>query len=182
MLHILQLFGRSPFAPLQNHMEKVSECVHLLKALFKALLEDNFIELQKIASVISETEHQADIIKNDIRNHLPSSLFLPIERAVFLDMLTLQDTLADRAEDVSVLISLRPMKFLQPFQQRYLVFLSKNIECFDFAYSIIQEIHELVESSFGGVEAEKVKTMCDKVFFFRTRGRHFAKKTFAKPF
>jgi uncharacterized protein len=110
-------------------------------------------------------EHQADIIKNDIRNHLPSSLFLPIERAIFLEMLTLQDSLADRAEDVAVLMSLRPMKFLPQFEKRYLDFLSKNIECFDVISTIIHELQELVESSFGGAEAEKVKILCDKVFY-----------------
>jgi uncharacterized protein Yka (UPF0111/DUF47 family) len=37
MLTILNLFGRSPFAPLESHMEKVSECVGMLKILFEAL-------------------------------------------------------------------------------------------------------------------------------------------------
>lgn len=165
MLHIVQLFGRSPFAPLQNHMEKVSETVHELDRLLHALIDRDDNELQKTAEHISDLEHAADILKNDIRNHLPSSLFLSIDRATFLEMLHLQDSIADAAEDISVLVTLRPMILLDSFKKEYLEFLQKNIASFDAAHRIIQEVHELQESSFGGAEAEKVKTMCDEVVF-----------------
>src|SRR5581483_12323358 len=76
MLHILNLFGRSPFAPLQEHMEKVTSCVHELLPLFQALQEKNHTLVGKIAEKISHLEHAADLTKNDIRNHLPGNLFL----------------------------------------------------------------------------------------------------------
>ena len=53
MLHILNLFGRSPFAPLQGHMEKVADSVFELIPLFSALKEQNYPLLQKIADRIS---------------------------------------------------------------------------------------------------------------------------------
>lgn len=165
MLQIIQLFGRSPFAPLQSHMTKVKEAVYFLPQLFEELRSEPTTKLQTIADTISDLEHAADLMKNDIRNHLPSSLFMTIDRATFLEMLSLQDRIADSAEDIAVLVTVRPMKLLDAFQKEYIEFLRKNIECFDAAYKIIQEIHELVESSFGGAEAEKVKAMCDKVVF-----------------
>lgn len=175
MLHILQLFGRSPFAPLQGHMEKVYETVHKLPLLFKSL-EQNEKNLETIAAEISTIEHAADIIKNDIRNHLPSSLFLSIDRATFLQMLHFQDCIADSAEDIAVLLTLRPMILLDLFKADYLQFLQKNIECFDAAHRIIKEVHELLESSFGGAEAEKVKTMCDRVIFLEHEADIIQKK------
>ena len=165
MLHILNLFARSPFAPLQTHMEKVHECIHLLNTLFKALKEKNYTGLQDTATLISDVEHQADIMKSNIRNNLPSNLFLSIDRNTFLEILQLQDAIADKAEDIAVLLTIRAIEIPNALKEPYERFLAKNIQCFDESRKIIQELHELLESSFGGVEAEKVKEMCDEVAF-----------------
>jgi len=165
MLHILNLFGRSPFAPLQGHMEKVGDCVHELKPLFTTLREKNYTLVNQMAEHISELEHAADLTKNDIRNHLPGSLFLSIDRGNFLEMLALQDSIADKVEDIAVLLTLRKIEFHTAFEASFFRFLEKNIESFEGVRKIIQELNELLESSFGGVEAEKVKTMVEDVAF-----------------
>lgn len=165
MLTILSLFGRSPFAPLQSHMESVALCVYRLIELFEALEQKDYHRLDQLAEEISQLEHDADLIKNDIRNHLPKSLFLAIDRASLLEILSLQDSIADKVEDIAVIISLKPLELLPQFKEEFRQFLTKNIEAFDEAKLIIQELHELVESSFGGIEAEKVRSMVDVVAF-----------------
>lgn len=165
MRHFFNLFGKSPFAPLQSHMEKVSSCVHLLTDLFQAMKENNEEKTSSIANEISEKEHQADLTKNDIRNHLPKSLFLALDRASLLEILSLQDSIADKAEDVAILTLLHPLKIMKPIQESFPIFLKKNIECFEGACDIIKELHELLESSFGGIEAEKVRTMVETVAY-----------------
>jgi len=165
MLHILNLFGRSPFAPLQGHMEKVADCVFELIPLFGALKERNYLLLNKIAERIFTLEHAADLMKNEIRNHLPGNLFLSIDRGNFLEMLLVQDSIADAVEDVAVLLTLREMQLFTEFEDIFLHFITKNIEAFEGARRIIQELHELLESSFGGTEAEKVKAMIEEIAF-----------------
>lgn len=165
MLTILSLFGRSPFAPLQSHMDSVSLCVHRLPELFEALEKKDYPRLEQLAGEISKLEHDADLIKNDIRNHLPKSLFLPIDRGNLLEVLSLQDHIADKVEDIAVILSLKPLELFSSFQDDFRSFLNKNIETFDKARLIIKELHELVESSFGGIEAEKVRAMVDEVAF-----------------
>lgn len=163
MLTILNLFGRSPFLPLQSHMAKVAECVHMLPSLFQAIKDKDFAKAHEIADKIADKEHEADLTKNDIRNHLPKSLFLPVDRGNLLEILSLQDSLADRAEDIAVLTTLKNLDWIPGFGEEYDRFLKKNIEAFDYANSIIKELHELLESSFGGVEAEKVRVMVEQV-------------------
>ncbi len=165
MVSFLNIFGRSPFAPIMNHMEEVSNCVYLLETLFKALKEKDYNALQEAAKKISEQEHKADLTKNSIRSHLPKSLFLPIARSSLLEILTIQDSIADKAEDVAVLITLKKIEILDSFKEEFNDFLAKNIETFNGARRIIKELHELVESSFGGIEAEKVRQMIDDVAF-----------------
>lgn len=163
MVHILDLFGHSPFTPLQQHMEKVSRCVESLTTLFAALSQKNDALLTQIADDICHNEHAADVIKNDIRNNLPSKFLLSIDRGTFLTMLALQDSIADRAEDIAILLQLRKMEPIKSLNMILDRFLEKNISCFDGAAAIIRQMHELLESSFGGAEAAKVKQMTEEV-------------------
>lgn len=162
---ILNLFGRSPFAPLQSHMDKVASCVHLIRKLFEAIERLDYDEANAIAEQISDLEHQADLMKNGVRTHLPKSLFLPIDRAHLLEILSLQDRIADKAQDIAVLVTVKPVALLSGFKEEFKEFLDKNISAFDAAFLIIKEMNELLESSFGGIEAEKVRAMIEEVCF-----------------
>lgn len=179
---ILGLFGRSPFAPLQSHMNKVSECVFLLRDLFKAIEQKNYAEVDRIAKKIGEMEHEADITKNDIRNHLPKSLFLPIDRGQLLEVLSIQDNIADSAEDMAVLATLKKIEFLDKFKHEFNLLLEKNIETFEGARQIIKEMNDLLESSFSGIEAEKVRSMVDQVAFLEHEADVIQKRLLQKIF
>lgn len=165
MLTIARLFGKSPFAPLETHMDKVAACISELPSLFEALLTQDENEIQKIRDSICKLEHDADLTKNDIRNHLPRSLFLPVDRGALLEILSLQDALADKAEDIAQHALMRKLPQLAPFKTEFLDFASKNLETFWLAYKAIKELEELLESSFGGIEAQKVKGMVEEIAF-----------------
>ncbi len=164
MLTIAKLFGKSPFAPLQTHMDKVARCVGELPALFQALTSQNMEAIQRIGKNISELEHEADLTKNDIRHHLPKSLFLPVDRGALLEILSLQDALADQAEEIARHAAMRKLPFAN-LQEDFLSFCGKNIESFWLVRKVIKELDELLESSFGGIEAQKVKGMVDHIAF-----------------
>jgi len=163
MLTILQLFGRSPFAPLELHMKQVGECIALLESLFIALLDQKFDAVQSIANEIDKKEAQADCTKNDIRNHLPKSLFLPINHSQLLSILSIQDSIADRAEDTASLATIKDLTLPAEVKETFLQFLEKVLDTFKASYTTIKELHDLLESSFTGVEAEKVKQMAEQV-------------------
>ncbi|MBS0623344.1 MAG: TIGR00153 family protein [Verrucomicrobia bacterium] len=163
MQTLARLFGRSPFAPLQAHMEKVAECVGALVPLFEALERQDRQAIHAIADSISSLEHAADLLKNDMRNHLASGLFLPVPRASILELLSLQDNIADQAEDVGVLLTLKPLPLIPEMSQLLWQFIRKNIEAFEGAHEIIRETDRLLESSFGGLEAERVQKMIGTV-------------------
>ena len=111
---------------------------------------------------LSRLEHEADLTKNDIRNHLPKSLFLPIDQSQFLEILSIQDDISDKAEDISNLLILYPASELGDLCNQLKALFEKNMEAFWDTRKIIKELHELLESSFGGVEAEKVKAIVDR--------------------
>lgn len=166
MLTIAKLFGKSPFAPLQTHMDKVARCVGELPALFKAVVEQDALAIERLATLISQLEHEADLTKTDIRNHLPRSVFLPVDRGALFEILALQDAFADQAEIIARHASLRVLPiFTSVLQEEFSALFRKSIEAFWLARKVIQEIEQLIESSFGGIEAQKVKGMIEQIAF-----------------
>ncbi|MFQ5651825.1 MAG: TIGR00153 family protein [bacterium] len=159
------LFARSPFSPLQTHMEKVAACVGKMEELYEAYAGGEHDRIEKLAEEISELEHSADLTKNEIRNHLPRGLFLAANRGDLLEILALQDTIADTAEDIGVLMTLKKLELVKDLEQDLKAFLDKNIEAVQHAHQVVREMDELLQSSFGGKEAEKVTVMIDDVAY-----------------
>lgn len=159
------LFARSPFSPLQQHMEKVADCVGKLEELFEAYRKKDHKKIKKIAEEISELEHAADLTKNEIRNNLPKGLFLAVNRADLLEILSLQDGLADRAEDIGVMMTMKKLEPLEGMEDLLKQFLDKNLEAVRSIHDVIREMDELLEASFGGKEAEKVRKMIESVAY-----------------
>ena len=163
MRTIASLFGKSPFVPLQSHMRKVSECIDGLGELFPIFVNEDHDSIEEIARKISKTEHEADLVKNDIRNHLPRGLFLPVDRGKLLEIISTQDEIADTAENVAVLCSLKKLPVPATMKDLFLEFCSKSTECFHLSRGVIEQLDELLESGFGGVEAQKVRELVHAV-------------------
>ncbi len=162
---LMNLFRKSPFTPLQTHMERVIKCVHRMQDLYDAHFKGDFDAVNQLAEEISELEHLADIAKNEIRNNLPRGLFLPVNRGDLLEILSLQDSIADKAEDVAILMTLKPLPQIDALKEEMKAFMLKNIQAVEKAHEIIREMDELLESAFGGTEAEKVIRMVEEVAF-----------------
>ena len=86
-----KLFGRSPIAPLQAHMNKAAECTVALGAYFETLQSADWDKVSDCYDTISGIEDEADALKKEIRLNLPSSLFLPVSRSDLLELVRVQD-------------------------------------------------------------------------------------------
>lgn len=166
MLPLSSLFGASPYTPILRHMQSVKACVDQLTPLIEAFIEGNSTKIEEKALKISELEHEADILKNDIRNALIGTIFLSGEKADIIAILEAQDLIADTVEDVAVLITLRQLPFIQDLKSDFLTFVEKNKEAFEMVYDIIKELPGLYETSFSGIEAEKVALLASRVSHF----------------
>ena len=163
MRNIISVFGRSPFVPLQMHMEKVVECVEQVPVIIAAYRQGDSEKVRSIADKISKLEHKADLIKHDIRNSLPRGLFMPVDRSKLLKILSLQDGIANRAEDAAVLLTFKQAKGFKGFDAAFDKFMGNCLATFNLSRSIIELLDELLETGFGGIEANKVNELIDKV-------------------
>ena len=159
----MRLVAKSPFGGLGEHMIRVHECVVLVKPLFEAMLKGNQKEVENIAGQISELEHKADIVKNEIRSHLPRSIFLPVDRGDVLKFLRQQDAIADAAEDVAVLLTLKKLTVPKKIKNDIMIFVERVLAACDSLIRVTGEINNLMESTFRGPEADKVLRIIDEV-------------------
>jgi len=156
---ISALFGRSPFKPMQQHMGVVHECVGLVPALFDALMAGDQKALAETQQAIFAKEQEADKIKQQVRMHLPRSLFLPVDRRDLLDVLTVQDSIADTAQDIAGLLLQREMTIPKDMQADLSQLVRRCVDACGQSNAIIGELDELVETGFRGPEASRVEEM-----------------------
>ena len=157
------LFGRSPFKPLQEHMRIVKKCAAQVTKIFEALCDDDQEKVAKIKERIFELENEADVIKNELRAHLPKSLFMPVDRRDLLEVLDLQDNIADTAQDIAGLLVERKMEVADGMHQPLLNMVRRCVDACDQASHIIERLDELVETGFRGLESDAVIEMVDQL-------------------
>ena len=160
---ILNLFGKSPFKPLQEHLEKVKECLEQIEPLFNSLYKQDFKEVKTISKKIMKLEHQADKIKDKIRDNLPKNMFLAVDRRDLLNLLSAQDSVCDAIEDLAVVLNLREMTVPEKLKPLLTDLTKKVVMVGNQSASVILELNTLLEASFGGPEAEKVIKMVGEV-------------------
>ncbi len=156
---IASLLGNSPFKPLQAHMRVVKECVSEVPALFEALIASDQEGISKSKDFIFEKEGEADNIQNELRAQLPKSLFMPVDRRDLLDLLEMQDTIANVAQDIAGLMVERDMTVPPGMEENLKAFVQRCVDTCNQAATIIEEMDELVEMGFRGREASKVDDM-----------------------
>jgi predicted phosphate transport protein (TIGR00153 family) len=165
MPHLLfDLFKRSPFGPLIEHMAKVSQCIALLEPLFDAILSNaDEDKIKVVFKQIIEAEHQADIIKNEIRRSLPGRIFLPVNREDLLAYLKMQDNIADAIEDVAVLLTLKKLTIHESLHERTRQFLEKVLAVCHLCEEAVREFEDLVESAFGEAKRQKLNDIVGRM-------------------
>ena len=156
MATIGKLFGKSPFGPLQEHMVIVKECVDQIIPFFEAVIKEDKNSVKSIAENIFSLEDKADDIKNDLRDHLPRTLFMPVDRNNLLEILDDQDSIADTAQDISTLFTLRPITIPEAVKNDLRAFVDSSVMVCHMAAEISVRFDKLLDSSFLGAEAESV--------------------------
>lgn len=146
-------------------MDQVGKCVAKMGEALEAFEQQQFDRLVGLSKEVSALEHEADTIRDDIRNHLLRRFFMPVNRGQVLRILSQQDSIADIAEDVCVLLTLKQIVIPDDLKDLFRSFHELSIKSVDLVGSIVDELDELIETGFGGAEAEKIRTRARDVAF-----------------
>lgn len=160
---IFNMFGPSPIRPIEQHMHKTYLCAKQLYPFFEAVLQHDWSTAEAIKEKIVAIEKEADLIKRDLRLHLPTGLFLPVARSDILELLSAQDKIANKAEDIAGLIVGRKMVIPEALSTLLLPFLTRCLDAAKQACKAINELDELLETGFRGSEVNVVEEMIVKL-------------------
>lgn len=160
---LANIFGSSPVYPLEKHIDIAYRCAKELRGFFAAVVKGDWDTAADGRAKIEKYEHEADDLKKEIRLNLPKSLFMPVPRQDLLELLLVQDMIANRTKDVSGIVFGRKMQIPSEIAKQFLDFVDRNIDAAKQARKSVRELDELFTVGFRGAEARLVEGMIEKL-------------------
>lgn len=112
---------------------------------------------------ITESEHFADDMKKELRHNLPRGFLMPVDRRDLLDVLWMQDQIINQAKDIAGMVVGRKMRLPENMQELFLQYTERCVAAVKQALEVINELDELVETGFRGMEVERVEEMLNEL-------------------
>jgi predicted phosphate transport protein (TIGR00153 family) len=160
---LANIFGSSPVQPLEKHVNIAYRCAKQLHEFFAAAIAGDWVRAQKFRNEIERLEHKADDMKKNIRLNLPKSLFMPVPREDLLELLLVQDKIANRTKDVSGLVLGRKLQIPPQIADQFLEFVDRNIDAAKQARKSVRELDELFTVGFRGAEVDLVTALIEEL-------------------
>jgi len=163
----------SPMEGLREHYDKILEGVHHIEEALECYIGGGpacgeFVELTER---IEQLEEEADKIKRKIRNHLPRSLFMPVDKVLFFNYTRNQDDILDEAQDAMQWLFMRPANVPQEIATSLLDFVPEVIKS-------VRLLQAALDSTVGLVIGRHYDRNATKETYRAVRSQH--KKVFHK--
>ncbi len=157
------LFGDSPFPYLTEMAHRVKECADEVPKLFEAFFDGDYDQVLAIAEKISHLEHEVDVVKTRIRDGMPKTRFMPVDRRDMLEVLATLDAVADAAEDVAKLFTLRRMEIHEELAEPLRSLIRRVQRTVNKAVEVVEALEVLADVGFAGKESDRVMEMIDEL-------------------
>ena len=160
---LANIFGSSPVEPLEKHIDIAYRCAKKLRPFFAAVIDGDETRMAECRKQIEALENEADDLKKDIRLHMPKSLFMPVPREDLLELLLVQDKIANRARDASGVVMGRNMRIPAPIAEEFKEFVDCNIGAAKQARKSVRELDELFTAGFKGAEVDLIAELIEEL-------------------
>jgi len=161
--NITSLFGKSPIVPLQKHMKQVHSCLKDFAVFAKAANVQDWEKAETVRISIKNKEEKADKLKKKLRMNLPSTFMMPFSRRDLLDVLLIQDSIANITKDLAGLMMTRHMVFPKEIADDFIKLAGLCIKTSGAALMAINELDELLETAFSSRQRKIVGKMIKTV-------------------
>ncbi len=88
---------------------------------------------------------------------------MPVDRRDVLEILDLQDSIADTAQDIAGMLVLRDMQVPKDLHEPLKKYTQRCVDACNHMGKIMEQMDELLETGFRGPESEKVMLMIDEL-------------------
>ena len=171
-LNFGKLFGKSPFPPMKEHMKIATECAGHMPEAVRAFFENDKAALKEIRQSVSQLESDADKVLEELQHRLSKSVFLPVERRDLLDVLEMQEAIADRTEDIVGLMVDLPLEVPEEMHKPILMLTGRAADAVNAANDVVDKFDDLLETGFKGPEVKKTRSLIREVIAIETDADH----------
>ncbi|HOP21914.1 MAG TPA: TIGR00153 family protein [Gammaproteobacteria bacterium] len=165
---ISEMLGKSPVFPIQGHIKTAYKSAELLPDLFRAANLNDWSKVESINAEIRKLENEADEQKLKIRSNLPKSLFMPVPRQDLLELVLVQDRIANLSKSISAMVKQRKIQIPAEFFDEFMEFVELCVNAAKSARKSVNELDELYETGFRGAEVDLVQKLIDKLDVLET--------------
>ena len=152
---LANLLAKSPLPRIGEHMIAVRACADKVPELLEALIAGDRAVLDRLTKETSILEGRADTVKNLAQAEMPARLLLPVDRRDLLRLVSELDAIADCAEDVGVLLTLRPLPVPAQMQESVRAFGRGALHAVEAAETLVSGLERLGKAGFSGKAAEE---------------------------
>ncbi len=162
----LNFFGllstKSPMEGLHDHYEKIHESIEVISEALECYIGGGQCpEFNALQSRINELESQADKIIRNLRNHLPRSVFMTVEKTQFLNYTSAQDNILDAAQEALNWLGMREVNIPEDFQKDLLYLQDEVTTAVEMLGPALEETTSLVHME--SMDREEVKEKLRKI-------------------
>ena len=144
-------------------MKQVHSCIKEFGVFAKAAKSEDWEKAQEAQVSIGNKEKKADQLKKKLRMNLPSTFMMPFSRRDLLDVLLIQDSIANITKDLAGLMMTRHMVFPKEFAEDFINLAELCIKTSGAALVAINELDELLETAFSSRERKIVAETVKKI-------------------
>ena len=156
---ILRIFAESPFSALQEHMDLGKQAAIALENFLTSASVSDWGKAQQYRQEIIDLEHASDDIKNQIRTHLPKSLFMSVSREDLLDLVYTMDGIPNTAKDISGIMIGRQMEIPNQIAEQFSAFVKAAIRAAKQASAAIEKVDEVRRGGFSSSDADLLQDL-----------------------
>lgn len=149
----------SPLAVLEEHAKSCASCVAKLPVFFQEAQAGKWSRAEKVQKEVSELESAADELKGVVRQNMPRGLWMSVSRTDLLELVRMQDKMANDTKDVVGLSLGRELAFPAPLEKQLIKYISTVVDCVNAAVEVVSATRELSRTAFG---ARQVKAIASK--------------------
>ena len=161
--NIMGVFAQSPIKPLVEHINQVHACCEGLIPFFEAVIAKDWELATECHRNISICEKKADELKAQARKSLPAGLFMPVQRTDMLELISLQDKMANLAKDVSGPVIGRKLCIPDSMTKDFMAYTHRCVDAVHQAVKAINELDDLLETGFSNKETNLVENMISEL-------------------
>lgn len=155
-----EVLSNSPLAIMERHAEVCLDCVNKLEPYFEAALADQWGRAEALQQEIARLEAVADDIKMDVRKNLPRGLWMSVSRPDLLELVRVQDKMANEAKDIAGLTLGRQLTFPKKLEKSLFKFIATVTDASAKAVEVVAATRELSRSAFSSRQVKAISARC----------------------